>query len=130
MHHATDSVKDTAESTPRMVRERAEGSPLAAGLIAFGAGILASSLLPRSAKEHQLAGRVKHAAQEHSGQVKQQVSGTGQQMKEQMREPAHQAMESVKSTAGQAASKVRDDSQWAGRDMKQQAQQATHNVSG
>jgi hypothetical protein len=69
------------------------------------------------------------AAQQHSGQVKQELSGAGQEMREKLREPAQQAMESVKSTANEAASKVQDESRWAGRDMKQQTQEATRNVT-
>jgi ElaB/YqjD/DUF883 family membrane-anchored ribosome-binding protein len=129
MKHTADSMKHTAESAPHMVRERAEGSPLAAGMIAFGAGMLFSSLMPRSQREQQLAGRVKHTAQEHSGQVKERLSDAGQQMTERMREPAQQAMDSVRSSAEDAASRVRDEGQWAGRDVKQQTQQATQNVT-
>jgi len=122
LHHAAESMKHSAGSAPHAVIQRAEGSPLAAGLIAFGAGVLVSSLLPRSRPEQHMADRVRHTAQEHSGQFRQQVGGAGQQLTEHLREPAHDAMQSLRSTAGDAASRVRDESRWAGRDMKQQTQ--------
>ena len=50
---AMSSVQDKASSlagtvgdAPDMARERAQGSPVAAGLIAFGAGLLVGSLVP------------------------------------------------------------------------------------
>jgi hypothetical protein len=45
---AASSVVETASSTGAAARRRTAGNPLAAGLIAFGAGWLVSSLLPAS----------------------------------------------------------------------------------
>jgi hypothetical protein len=133
---ATDQVRETASSmqqaassVPDMARQRTEGSPLAAGLIAFGAGVLVSSLLPRSGPEQQVAGRVKQTASEHSGQLKQAATGTAQHVRDDLRGPTQQAVESVKSSAGEAASKVRDEGRSAGRDVKEQTQRARQNVS-
>jgi len=58
------SAADAARSAPDMVRRRTEGNPLAAGLIAFGAGWLLSSLLPASTPEQQVATQVKDFATE------------------------------------------------------------------
>jgi hypothetical protein len=43
-----DNVSSAASSAARTVRRGTEGNPLAAGLIAFGLGWLAASLLPAS----------------------------------------------------------------------------------
>lgn len=133
--HARDRVSHTASETkqaigsvPDMARDRAQGSPLAAGLIAFGAGVLVASLMPASDAERRAGGRVKDLASQHSEQLKQGLRGAGQQMREGMRGPAQQAVDSVKSTAGQAASQVRDEGQGAARDVKEKAQQASQNV--
>ncbi|MGE5763021.1 MAG: DUF3618 domain-containing protein, partial [Mycobacterium leprae] len=48
---ATSRLGDTASAAPDVVRERTEGNPLAAGLIAFGVGWLASTVLPASRPE-------------------------------------------------------------------------------
>ncbi|WP_224392117.1 DUF3618 domain-containing protein [Pseudonocardia sp. ICBG1293] len=48
---AAATVADTAREAPRTARRQTRGNPLAAGLIAFGAGWLVSSLLPASARE-------------------------------------------------------------------------------
>ncbi|AZS39433.1 hypothetical protein CVS54_00741 [Microbacterium oxydans] len=42
---------------------KAEGNPLAVGLIAFGAGLVVASLIPASSKEKDLAATVKEQAQ-------------------------------------------------------------------
>jgi hypothetical protein len=130
-HKASQTASDVGHavgSVPQKAREQAQGSPLAAGLIAFGAGILVSSLLPASNAERRMAGRVKDTAMQHSDQLKHGLSGATQQMREGLREPARNAAESVKSAAGQAASNVRDESQWAAKDVKEKAQQAGQNV--
>jgi hypothetical protein len=76
--HAASEAKQAVGSAPHRAREQAEGSPLAAGLIAFGAGMLISSLLPASDVERRAAGRVKNLASQHSDQVKQGLRGAGQ----------------------------------------------------
>jgi hypothetical protein len=111
-----------------MARERAQGSPLAAGLIAFGAGMLISALLPRSEDEQHAASQVKGMASQYSGKVKQEARGVAQHMREDMREPVKHAAESVKSTAGQAAGKVKEEGRQTAKGTKEQAQQARQNV--
>src|SRR6478609_6861368 len=48
---AAGTVGDAVADAPGAVARRAQGSPIAAGLIAFGAGLLVSSLLPASRVE-------------------------------------------------------------------------------
>jgi uncharacterized protein YjbJ (UPF0337 family) len=122
------SAAETVKSAPHMARERAEGSPLAAGLIAFGAGMLISALLPRSEQEQHAAGRMKGKASQYSGKVKQEARGVAQHMREDMREPAKQAAKSVMSTAGQAAGKVTEETRQTAKGTKEQAKQARQNM--
>ena len=82
-----------------MARQKTQGNPLAAGVIAFGAGWLLSSLLPASEKEKQVAAAVKDKASEHSDKLTAPLSEAAQQATENLREPAKQAVESIKSTA-------------------------------
>jgi hypothetical protein len=126
---AASSVADTASSAPQMARQKAQGNPLAAGVIAFGAGWLLSSLIPASEKEQQAAAAVKDKASEHSDKLTGPLSEAAQQAKENLREPAQQAAESIKSTATDAASTVKDETQSATGDVADQAKQANDNVS-
>jgi uncharacterized protein YjbJ (UPF0337 family) len=125
---APHKAGEAAMSIPHMARERTEGSPLAAGMIAFGAGMLISALLPRSEQEQHAAGRMKGMASQYSGKVKQEARGVAQHLGEDMREPAMGAAKSVMSTAGEAAGKVKDESLHTAKGAKEQAQHARQNI--
>ncbi|WP_406072235.1 DUF3618 domain-containing protein [Micromonospora sp. NBC_01638] len=126
---AASSVSDAAHSAPRVIRQKSQGNPLAAGLIAFGVGWLASSLIPASRREQQAATELKERVSEHSGAVKEKLGEVASELKDELREPVQHATESVKSTAQDAVHAVRDDTKSAAQDVKGQAQQARHQVN-
>ncbi|WP_433648791.1 DUF3618 domain-containing protein [Micromonospora zamorensis] len=119
---AMGSVRDEARSLGQQSREQAQGNPMAAGLVAFGVGLLAASLIPPSGRERHLAGRARNMVSEHSDQLREQASQVGHQMQDNLREPAQQAAQSVRSTAQQGVSAVRDQ----GRSAAGQVQGETH----
>lgn len=121
---AASNVGDTVASAPQSVRTQTQGNPLAAGLIAFGAGALLGGLLPASAKEAQAAEKVKEAAQP----VAQQLAEAAKETAQALQEPAQQAVESVKSTAADAAATVKDEGSSAAQDVKVQAQDSAQHV--
>ena len=125
-HGATSSVTSTGsdvagsvKQAPTAVRQQTQGNPLAAGLIAFGAGWLISSLLPSSEKEQQVAMTAKDQVQEHSDTLTAPLKEAAQGAKENLQPKAQEAAESVKSTATDAAGTV-----------KGEAKSAKGNVSG
>src|SRR6187549_2825574 len=59
---AAASASDAVTSSPQVVRSKTQGNPLAAGLIAFGAGWLIGSLIPASEREQQAALKAKEGA--------------------------------------------------------------------
>ncbi|MET7960749.1 DUF3618 domain-containing protein [Micromonospora zamorensis] len=119
---AMGSVRDEARSLGHQSREQAQGNPVAAGLVAFGVGLLAASLIPPSGRERQLAGRARTMVSEHSDELREQASQVGHQMQDNLREPAQQAAQSVRSSAQQGVSAVRDQ----GRSAAGQVQGETH----
>jgi Protein of unknown function (DUF3618) len=125
---AASSAADAARSAPGLVRRQAVGNPLAAGLIAFGAGWLLSSLLPASDPEQQVATQVKDFATEQGRPVVQQLGEAGQQAAQQLRESAQQRAQSVKDTAADAASTVSDEAQAAASHVTSHAQDAVGTV--
>ncbi|MBY8875135.1 DUF3618 domain-containing protein [Micromonospora sp. PLK6-60] len=127
-HSAASTVGDAAHRAPYKVREKTEGNPLAAGLIAFGVGMLASSLLPATRREQQVASQVKERAAEHSDTVKQKLGEVASEVRDELREPAQQATESVKSTAQDAVHAVQDDTRSAAHDVRDSAQQSRDQV--
>jgi Protein of unknown function (DUF3618) len=125
---AASSAVDTVRSTPDTIRRRTTGNPLAAGLVAFGAGWLLSSLLPASEPEQQVATQVKDFATEQGRPVARQLGEAGQEAAQELRESAQQRAETVRQTAADAASTVKGEAQSAASDVKGQAQESTSRV--
>jgi hypothetical protein len=125
---ASSAAGERLHTMGNKTQQQAQGHPLAAGLVAFGLGILASSLLPASPSERRMAGQLRNKASEHSGELKQQATGMARQAQDNLREPAQRAAESVKSKAGQSASALRDQTRSTGQDLRGQAQQRADEV--
>ena len=118
------TMGDAVSNAPNAVARRAQGSPIAAGLIAFGAGLLVSSLLPASRVEQQAAEKVKDTAQP----MIDDLTDTAKEVAGNLQEPAQRALEEVKSTASDAAATVKDEAASAADDIKTQAQDSQHTV--
>ena len=118
------TMGDAVTGAPNAVARKAQGSPIAAGLIAFGAGLLVSSLLPASKVEQQAAETVKDTAQP----LVDDLTDTAKEVAGNLKEPAQQALEEVKSTATDAAATVKDDATSAVDDVKTQAQHSKDTV--
>ncbi|MBM0232287.1 DUF3618 domain-containing protein [Micromonospora sp. STR1_7] len=125
---AMGSVRNEARSLGHQSRERAQGNPLAAGLVAFGVGLLAASLIPPSGRERQLAGQARNMVSEHSDELRQQASQIGHQVQDNLREPAQQAAQSVRSTAQHGVSAVRDQGRSAAGHMQGEAHAAADDL--
>jgi hypothetical protein len=125
---AASSAADAARSTPDAVRRRTQGNPLAAGLIAFGAGLLLSSLIPASEPEQQAAAQVKDFAVEQGRPLAQQLGEAGQEAAGQLRESAQSRAQAVSQTASEAASTVTDEARSSAQDVRDQAQGAVGEV--
>jgi gas vesicle protein len=126
---AASSTADAVGSAPDVARQRTRGNPLAAGLIAFGAGWLVASLLPATDAEQQVASQVKDVATEKGRPVAQQLSQAGQEAAQELKDSAQQRAQSVKETATDAASTVRDEAQSQASDVTDHAQDARGRVT-
>jgi gas vesicle protein len=131
LHGAKDNVSaklsdaGTAIShAPDQIKTQTQGNPLAAGLIAFGAGMLISSLIPASQKEREAAQQLKTAAEPLAAQV----TDAAKDMVQDLKEPAQEAMENVKATATEAAQNVKAEGQHAATDVKDRATDAKDHV--
>lgn len=121
---SVSSVGDAAAAAPAQVRQQTQGNPLAAGLVAFGAGLLAASLIPASEQERQAAAAVKDKAEP----LKQEVTSVAKDAAESLKEPAQQAAATVREMATDAASTVKAEGQSAAADVTSQAQEAKQSV--
>jgi hypothetical protein len=109
---------------PRQVRVKTQGNPLAAGLIAFGAGMLLSSLIPASEKEREAAETLKTRAEPLTTELTEAAKDVAAGLKA----PAQEAMENVKTTAAEATDHVKAEGQIAVDDVKYRAADAGDNV--
>lgn len=110
--HLPDAARETAGSVagaarqvPERVTEGTQGNPIAAGLVAFGAGLLVASLVPPSEPEQRLATTLRDKAEPLEGELRQ----AGQQVAEDVKSTAREGAEQVKQRAADAAGTVQED---------------------
>lgn len=123
-HHVAGSAK----AAPGQVRAKAEGNPLAAGVIAFGVGLLASSLIPSTRKERELATQAKESDAVQG--VTEGAKGLAKEMGENLREPAKEAAEQVKGTATEGAQQVKSTATEGAQDVRATATEGAEQVKG
>lgn len=117
-------VTTAVSEAPTAVRQRTQGNPLAAGLIAFGVGWLASSLLPSTRAERDLTAEVGERAQPLVADVKAQA----QEFVEDLKPQAEAAVSEVKDSASHGVQAVREESQHSAEALKGQAHDAGDRV--
>jgi hypothetical protein len=125
---AASTVTGAVSEAPQFARQQAQGNPLAAGLIAFGAGWLISSLLPATRREQELADQAKNKATELGRPVADAAKQAAIEAKENLAEPAQEAVESVRSTATDAGRTVADEGRAAAGNVQGQAQESAGNA--
>ena len=119
-------VADEASGVARNVADQAKGNPLAVGLIAFGVGWLASSLIPASTAEKRIASNVKEAAEP----LAHQVTDAAKEVGENLKQPLADAADAVKGTATDAAGTVKAETTSSADDVKNEAKHAGQGTAG
>jgi gas vesicle protein len=107
---------------------RAQGNPLAAGLVAFGAGMLLSALLPASEQEARVAGKAVDAAKEHGQPVLDEAKSVGQQVGAELKDSALESAQQVKDTAQESVETVKDQGQSSAQTVKDEGQSSAQTV--
>ena len=114
--NAVSGIGDAASSAPQAVRQQAQGNPLAAGLVAFGVGMVIASLAPASQKEQDLAAQAEDKArgplQDKAKEVASELQGSAQE-----------SVQQIKDVASQGASDTADQARSAAEDVKAPLQQ-------
>jgi hypothetical protein len=117
-------AREAVRQAPSRMRRKAQGNPLAAGMIAFGLGMLVSSLIPSSEKEREAVSQL----QDNLEPVKEKASEVARDIGEGLKPAAQEAAESVKATAQEGAENVRQEGQSATADVKDQTQASKETV--
>jgi hypothetical protein len=114
-------ARDAVRDAPGRLKRRAQGNPLAAGVIAFGLGMLVSSLIPSSEKEREAVSQLQEPVKEKAAEVAKDIG-------EGLKPAAQEAAESVKTTAQEGVESVKQEGQSAAADVKDQAQSSKETV--
>jgi len=111
---------DAIRSAPQALVTQTQGNPLAAGIIAFGVGMLAATLLPVTEAERRAGWELR----EHSGDVTERVKDVAGDLKDDLAGPARQAADDVKATAQDAVRATKEQAESSGRDAKERTAEA------
>jgi ElaB/YqjD/DUF883 family membrane-anchored ribosome-binding protein len=106
---ATDRVGAGASGVADTAQEQVVGSPIAAGLVAFGAGMVLAGMLPATEKESELSSRAVDAVKEHGQPLMDTAKSAGQDMAQNLKPEAEQAAREVKDTAAGSAQRVTEE---------------------
>lgn len=115
------SVKGSAQQGVGALESTTAGNPITAGLVAFGAGMLISALLPASTKEAEAARRVVETAKEQGQPLLDDVKSRGQDLGKDLGDKAAQAAQDVKAQAQDSAANVKQEAQESAGQVKDDA---------
>ncbi|SET09915.1 Protein of unknown function [Nonomuraea wenchangensis] len=118
VRHGAHQAAEAVRAAPEQARRGTQGNPLAAGLIAFGAGLLAAALIPRTQAEEQAV-----------GQLREQVGDVLEPVREAGMESVRQLGQEAREVAGQAAHQVRETAAEAAGDTAQHAREQARQVT-
>lgn len=116
---AAGSVRDHVG--PDSVKQQTTGSPLGAGLVAFGIGFLVAAALPSTETEANVAA----SAQDALEPAKEALVESAKSVAGDLKEEASQKARDVSATASEAASGVTDTAKQQVSEAKQDAQDLT-----
>lgn len=121
---AGSSVGDSASAAVEGIQRRTEGNPLAAGVVAFGVGMLLSAAFPSTRPEQALAQQGMDAAKEHGQPVMDEMKSAASDVGADLKESAQEAMTEVRATARSSAETVKQEGQGAAQHVKETGTQA------
>ncbi|MDQ2585546.1 DUF3618 domain-containing protein [Saccharothrix yanglingensis] len=136
-HGVADTAQHAAQAVqnaPQQARQQARGNPLAAGLIAFGAGALVAALIPATRAEQDAVRQLGDRAGDVMEPVKEALAESAQTLKEGATSAVSDAAAEVKQTAQEAAQTTAEQAKGSAQDVGQHAresgQQVKHEARG
>jgi gas vesicle protein len=117
---ASSGVSGSGSNVASTAQGQFQGAPLAAGLMAFGAGVVLAALLPASRLEAEAAHRVVETAKDHQG-VLDDARAAGQEIAQSLKETATDAAQQVKDSAQESVQTVKDEGQSSAQSVKDEA---------
>jgi hypothetical protein len=111
---AAGRAAEQVREAPEAIQQQTQGNPLAAGLVAFGAGLLLATLFPPTEAEQRAAG----AVQERVEPLKDQALEAGREVKDHLQESARESAQQVKETATDATQEVKKQAKSSAEEVK------------
>jgi hypothetical protein len=115
---SVSSVGDKMVGMADGTRHAAQGNPLAMGVLAFAAGLVASAAMPPTQRERELVQRAEPMLESVARETGPALTHAVQELKP----VAEQSMAEVKDAARDAAAQVKDDASQAATEVKHDAQ--------
>lgn len=107
--HRLHEAGDTMRSTPAAAVRQTRGNPIAAGLVAFGVGLLVGSMPPPTDPEERMALAVEDRAQPVLNEAREVVSDVAGHVKESAREAAGELRESTREATDEVGQQARSE---------------------
>lgn len=130
-HDSAATLSDTQQSAtsavqgaPDAARQKTQGNPWGAGLIAFGAGLALAAAFPATRKEQDAAAAVKAKAEP----LQQEITQVAKDAAANLQEPAQQAAQTVKNATTDAAGTVKEEGSSAAEDVQSSVTDAKDTV--
>jgi hypothetical protein len=118
---AAHDVADAVSDAPQALTRQTQGNPLAAGIIAFGAGMLAATLIPVTDMERRGGQQLK----DNAGDLPEKVKDVAVDAKDDLAGSVQHAAGEVQETAREAAQTATDRARSGAQDVKDKAKSAT-----
>jgi ElaB/YqjD/DUF883 family membrane-anchored ribosome-binding protein len=122
---AAQNAADSVKAAPQVVSQQTQGNPIAAGVIAFGVGLLAASLIPPTELEKRTGQQLK----DNAGDLSERVKETALEMKDDLSPALQDAVDRVKGTAQEAATTTRDEAKASAKGAADDTKQAAGRTS-
>jgi hypothetical protein len=126
--HGVQQAADAVGSAPEMARDRAEGNPIGAGVIAFGAGLVLASLLPSAPAERRAGRQLRERAEDMVEPVKQVAAEPARRLASETGETVSDAAKKVGDAATGAALATGQQARAEGQELADHAQESARNV--
>ncbi|WP_433795581.1 DUF3618 domain-containing protein [Actinoplanes sp. CA-252034] len=111
------AAADAVRQAPQAVVRQTQGNPLAAGIIAFGVGLLTASLVPVTDAERRAGQQLK----DHSGDLTDKVKDVANDLKDELGGTVQEAAGQVRETARDAAQTTKETARSDAQDVRQAA---------
>jgi gas vesicle protein len=116
---AASGAVDAVRGAPDVIKTKTEGNPMAVGLIAFGLGALAGTILPSTQTEKSIAPQLRERVVEP---MKETASEAAREVGQDLRGSTEEAAERVKQTAQEGAQRLTEETRHRMEDVKSEAQ--------